>query len=490
MSNSNHRSRTWAIGLALIFVTLAIYWPVKGFDFVQYDDDEYVFQNSTVMKGLKWEGVVWSVVDAHAANWHPVTLISHMLDCQLFGLNPGWHHAVNVLLHAVNSLLLFLLLRSMTGRIWSSAFVAALFAWHPLRVESVAWISERKDVLSGFFFMGTLWAYALYVQRQGAKRFNSTPTSKSWREWMSRPSFSYGLSLVMFAFGLLSKPMLVTVPFVLLLIDLWPLNRFQGEAMALRWRKMLREKIPYFALAAVAGSIAFFAQKSGGAMSSLASLSVADRLANAAAGYLGYLGKLLWPAGLSVLYLRPAVTPGWSVLGGLLVLAGVSVVVLKNLGRRPYLVVGWFWFVVMLLPVSGVIQIGLQSIADRYTYLPAIGLGLMLTWGIQELAAAVRSERGRSGLMIAMASAVLIAYAVWSRHQLGFWQNSETLMGRALELDPNNYVAHQNLGVYYTKLGRTDLARAHRQRVRELDPVLRQQILEATNLSLQQPETK
>ncbi len=471
----------------LAVVTAALYWPVHRYDFVEYDDPEYVFENQTVRGGLSWWGLVWAMVDTHAANWHPLTWLSHMLDCQLFGLNPGAHHLVSLLLHCANSVLLFLLLRSTTGGLWRSASVAALFAWHPLRVESVAWISERKDVLGGLFFMLTLWAYLRYVEQSKVQ-----PPTSNFGESMpgaegqvTRPEAArsstlqaprcYALTLLVFALGLLSKPMLVTVPLVLLLLDYWPLQRLQLKTQASRpttFQSLIAEKLPFLFLAAAVGLITVWAQKTSGAVVSLESEGPVSRIENALAGLLGYLEKLFWPQDLAVLYLRPQTVPTVSLVVAVCILIGVSIFVWANRGRRPYLAVGWFWFIIMLLPVSGLVQVGLQSIADRYTYLPSIGLFLALAWGAVDLAGALCSPRARQVLLAGTTALVLMTCAYLTRRQLGYWQNTETLMERVLQVDPGNYIAHQNLGIYFSRRGRTAEARAHRQRVGELDPAL------------------
>jgi hypothetical protein len=469
------------MSLALVLVSVALYWPARHYEFVEFDDPDYVFENQTVRSGISWYGLAWSVVDAHASNWHPVTWISHMLDCQLFGLQAGAHHLVNVLLHGVNGALLFLLLRAMTGAFWRSALVAALFAWHPLRVESVAWISERKDVLSGFFFMLTLSCYAKYASYKmqpqdasqcsdGASHDSEAQHSESGGEKHSARWYSLALSF--FALGLLSKPMLVSVPFLLLILDYWPLARVpwaSGARLRLP-RALLLEKLPFVVLAIAMVLITVFAQR--GAIVPIQAESPAVRVATMFAGYFGYVEKIFWPHALTVLYLRPQSVPCVPLVAGVFLLVGVSVAAILNVRSRPYLAVGGFWFLGMLLPVSGLMQAGLQSLADRYTYLPAIGLSLIVAWGLQELAAAALPAQGGRAILGTVVACVLIACLGLTRHQLAYWRNTQTLMDHALELDPNNYVAHQNLGRYYSKLGQAELARAHRQKVRELDPAL------------------
>ena len=475
------------MSLALVLVTCALYWPVRHFDFVEYDDPEYVTENPTVRNGITCDGLAWSVVDAHAANWHPITWISHMLDCQLFGMQPGAHHLVNALLHALNSVLLFLLLRSMTGAFWRSALVAALFACHPLRVESVAWISERKDVLSGCFFLLTLCAYARYVisTRKIAKSQPSGPragavevepaTFNSRESKPARINYWYHLALVFFVLGLFAKPMLITVPLVLLLLDYWPLRRF-GDAFS--WQGLhiptglLREKLPFAALSIVVGVITLLAQKSGGAVVPFQNEGLLRRLATMFAGYFGYLEKIFWPHDLACLYLRPESVPVLALLAGISVLAGISAAAMTAVRQRPYFVVGWIWFLGMMLPVSGLVQTGLQSMADRYTYLPTIGLGILVVWGLADLAANRMTAKSARILLATAGGAAVLACACLTHQQLGYWKNTETLMDHALQIDPSNYVAHQNLARYFSKIGQAEIASAHRQKVRELDPAL------------------
>jgi len=475
------RYRTWLVYLALSLTTLAIYWPARHYGFVDYDDNDYVFNNPTVRAGLSWWGLVWSFVDQHASNWHPLTWLSHMLDCQLFGLNAGAQHMVNVLFHCANAVLLLLLLNSMTGLFWRSAFVAALFAWHPLRVESVAWISERKDVLSGFFFMLTLWMYVLHVKRE-IFAFAVNQDDEAIRSKCSpgsRRLFFFKLALGFFVLGLLSKPMLVTVPLVLLLIDFWPLNRFAGcsrNSSGIKITKSLfTEKLPFFLLSIVFGLITFFAQRAGGATISGPPLGFFSRTGDTIIGYLDYLEKIFWPQNLAVLYLRPDNINLGLLLVAVLVLVGISILAIFSLQRRPYLAVGWLWFLGMLLPVSGLIPFGLQSIADRYTYLPSIGFFLMCAWGTAELIAVLFSPPVRRFWLIAGAAAILSVCAWLSRHQLAYWKNTQTLMERALEINPGNYIAHDDLGVYFSKMGRTKDALLQYQLEREWDPNLAHQ---------------
>ena len=428
--------RTWFVCLLLAFATLAIYWPVRHYGFVDYDDDDYVFDNPIVRAGLSWSNFVWAFDNQHACNWHPLTWLSHMADCQFFGVNPGAAHLENVLFHCANSVLLLLLLNSMTGAFWRSAFVAALFALHPLRVESVAWISERKDVLSGFFFMLTLCFYVLHAKKQTGGDGSKFQKNNFYR-----------FSWICFILGLLAKPMLVTVPIILLLLDFWPLKRFTIHDPRSAIARLIREKIPFFLLSIIAGIITLLAQRAGGGWVQ-SDTHFLSRIGNAVIGYCGYIEKLLWPQNLSFLYLRPSRISIAEFFLAAIILTAISVLAAVNFRRRPWFAVGWLWFLVMMLPVSGLLQIGRLSIADRYTYLPAIGFYLMAVWGITDLLAVLFSEKICRWLAIAGAAAILMACAILTRHQLAYWQNTETLMTRALQIDPDNYVARINLHIY------------------------------------------
>jgi protein O-mannosyl-transferase len=428
--------RTLFACVLLAFATFAVYWPVCHYGFVDYDDDDYVFNNPVVRAGLSWQNFVWAFADQHNCNWHPLTWLSHMADCQFFGVNPGAAHLENVFFHCANSALLLLLLNSMTAAFWRSAIVAALFALHPLRVESVAWIAERKDVLSGFFFMLTLWFYVLHAKKQISG---------------DNPKFQknnfYRLSLICFVLGLLSKPMLVTVPIILLLLDFWPLKRFAIDDLRFTIGRLVREKIPFFALSIIAGIVTLLAQRAGGGWTPAESRFF-PRLGNVAVGYWNYIEKLLWPQNLSFLYLRPDKISIAEFFLAAFVLVGISAAAAVQLRRRPWFAVGWLWFLVMLLPVSGLLQIGRLSIADRYTYLPLIGFYLIVVWGISDLLAAIFSEKISRALAIFGATAILLACAILTRQQLAYWQNTQTLMEHALKIDPGNYVAQTNLRIY------------------------------------------
>ena len=370
------------ICLFLVLNTLVVYWPVTGHQFVNYDDTDYVTENSYVQAGLSAKGLAWVWHSDVARNWHPVTMLSHMLDCQLYGLRPGGHHLTSLLLHIANALLLFLLLRNMTGALWRSGVVAALFALHPLHVESVAWVAERKDVLSTFFFLLTLWAYACYsagraVKSEGRKAKPEARSRSFQSPIANRRLRYYWLALAFFALGLMSKPMLVTVPFVLLLLDYWPLRRFALNTKTSKLKTLLpclREKVPFLLLSAASCVVTFQVQQRGGSVLDVNNLPVAARVANALMSYVRYLGKMLWPEHLAALYLRKVPWPSWQVGLAAMALLAASVTVIRLARRRPYLAVGWFWYVGTLVPVIGLVQVGMQTMADRYTYIPLIGI--------------------------------------------------------------------------------------------------------------------
>src|ERR1035441_3691684 len=367
------------ICLGLAAITVALYWPVHRHDFINFDDRDYVTENPTVRAGITWPGVRWAFGDSHASNWHPLTWLSHMLDCQVFGLKPGAHHLVSLGFHIASTLLLFLALNQMTRAAWRSALVAALFAWHPLHVESVAWVAERKDVLSAFFFMLTLWAYGRYgavqslkskVQSQGEEVQGPKPKvqSQGTRTTQHATRF-YLLALSFFALGLMCKPMLVTLPFVLLLLDYWPLRRFELKTLDFRLKTLLPlllEKAPFFALALAAGIVTLLAQQA--ATQSLEQWPLGSRLANALTSYSAYLGKMVWPKNLSVFYPHVPI-PAWQMALSAILLTCLTVLCVRQARSRPWLLVGWLWFGVMLLPVIGLA--GRLAIHGRPLYLPA-----------------------------------------------------------------------------------------------------------------------
>jgi len=420
--------------LVLALGTLVLYSPVAQFSFVDFDDDEYVSENPVTQAGLTWQGLQWAFNGIHVGNWHPLSWLSHELDCQLFGLHAGAHHLVNVAFHVANTLLLFALLRGLTGAAGRSAFVAALFAWHPLHVESVAWVAERKDVLSTFFWLLTLMAYARYVNEAKLK----TKDAKRF----------YALALLACAAALLSKPMAVTLPFTLLLLDVWPLKRFPiFDFQFPIFAKMFIEKIPFFFLSLALCAVTFLAQHGAGAVSALA---WSIRLANVPVAYLRYLGKTFWPADLAIVYPYVYHWPVATVAGAVLLLALVSALALARVRRQPWFAVGWFWFLGTLVPVIGFVQVGAQAMADRYFYIPSIGLFIALVWGATELCAA--RPNGKFLLSVlggsALAGCVLVTSA-----QIENWRNSTSLFLHALGVTQNNYVADNALGKAFERAG-------------------------------------
>jgi Flp pilus assembly protein TadD len=528
--------------LLLAVVTFAVYLPALRNDFVNYDDSDYVTSNPHVQSGLKWENIQWAFTTGHASNWHPITWLSHMADCQLFGQQAALHHLVSILFHVANTVLLFLLLNGMTRAVWRSLIVAALFALHPLHVESVAWASERKDVLSAFFFFLTLIAYSLQFPSRISDH-GTRNTQDATR--LQHPALYYYLALLLFALGLMSKPMLVTVPFVLLLVDYWPLERFQPSTLL----RLIVEKLPFLALSAASCVITFLVQRKGGAVSTTISFSA--RTANALVSYVHYILDMFWPNHLSVLYPHPGTWPTWQVIVSAIVLIVVTGAVLfpvlrawspgfsrrdsrtleahRAVGDRagglplpaaeagtpyaghPYLAVGWFWFLGMLVPAIGFIQVGIQCRADRYTYLPLIGLFVMLAWGVTEFlqqiarrqiseasstlspgeragppSVALLAKEGVSGnetlasqdlaacpQFVFVSGACLFALAacaVVTSRQISYWRNSETLFRRTVQVTQKNYLAYNNLGFYLSNRGEVAEAMDNYRKALEIKP--------------------
>jgi Flp pilus assembly protein TadD len=436
----NPRWRVAAVCLVLAAITFAVFGQTLHHEFVNYDDDEYVYKNPVVAQGLTLKGIVWAF-SFHAANWHPLTWLSHMLDCQLYELHPGGHHLTNVILHIATVIALFLVLRQMTGALWRSAFVAAVFAIHPLRVESVAWVAERKDVLSGLFFMLSIGAYVRYARRPS-----------SWGR--------YGLVLLLFALGLMCKPMLVTLPVVLLLLDYWPLQRVESAG------RLVLEKLPLLALSIALCITTVLAQNE--AMPSSQSYSLPLRLGNALVACTVYLGQMVWPAGLAVFYPYPHNgLSAWEVGPAGTLLAGLSAVAFGRRRTQPWLLSGWLWYLIMLLPVLGIIQVGDQSHADRYTYLPQIGIYVALTWLAAERGAKLHVGRGAIGGLMTAVVVVLMARA-WI--QTAYWKSGETLWTHALACTTDNYIAHGNLAGIFLEKGRVDDAITHYQEALQINP--------------------
>jgi tetratricopeptide (TPR) repeat protein len=467
----------------LALITLAVFLPVVEARFVAFDDTFYLTDNPKVQAGLTWESVRWAFTHCHAANWHPLSWLSHMLDCQLYGLRPAGHHLTSLLFHTANTLLLFGLLKYLTGAFWRSAFVAALFALHPLHVESVAWVSERKDVLSTFFFLLTLWAYARYagVSRvQSLESGECPPSAAPHAPRVSRhASLFYLLALCLFAMGLMSKPMLVTVPFVLLLLDYWPLGRLQLpivnrqppqlQRVSSVWR-LVAEKLPFLVLSAASCVVTVIAQRKGGALASLeggAAVSVESRLINTPVSYAWYLAKLVWPSNLAVVYPYLREWPPETVLLSTMLVVALTGVAVWQARRRAYVLVGWLWYLGSLVPVIGLVKVGVQSIADRYMYIPCIGLFIVLAWGVADLTAGWAQ---RTIPLAAGAAAVLAACALAAGAQLRYWQDTESLFRHALAVTQNNYLAFNNLGLYFAEHGQWELAKKYYRAALQIAP--------------------
>jgi len=432
--------------LFLVMVTLAVYRQVQHFDFV-FDDFLYIVENRHVQDGLTLDSVIWACTTTHAGNWHPLTWLSHMLDFKIYGLNAGGHHLISLFFHIANTLLLFVVFNKMTGDFRQSGFVAVLFALHPLHVESVAWVAERKDVLSTFFWLLTMLSYIWYVKRPEVSK--------------------YLLVILFFALGLLAKPMLVTLPFVLLLLDYWPLCRYQvgqsgcfeGQAqqkqpaLGLVW-----EKIPFFVLATISCVVTFLAQKHEGYVRSLDVLPLTVRIANALVSYVKYIGKMIWPTKMAVLYPHPGVFPWWKIAGAFLLLLSISLLIIRGIKQNPCFAVGWLWYLGTFVPVIGLVQVGSQSMADRYTYVPFIGLFIIIAWGVT----AILASRPYSTIgLAALAIICLPVLMALTGKQLGYWENNITLFEHTLEITSNNYLSHYNLGSALEKQGRTEEAIEH-----------------------------
>ncbi|MGO8927352.1 MAG: tetratricopeptide repeat protein [Limisphaerales bacterium] len=449
----------WLMAALLVLVTIALYWPVMRHDFVDYDDNLYVTANVHVQSGLTLENLKWACCNPVGGNWHPLTVWSHMADCQLFGLKPWGHHLTSVLLHALNTVLVFLLLRSLTGAFWRSALVAALFGLHPLHVESVAWVAERKDVLSTCFGLLSLIFYARY----GRKRLAVENRDIKARGVPAPRRLDYLLALICFALGLMSKPMLVTWPFVMLLLDFWPLERFKTSDAG----RLVTEKVPFFALAAAASVVTFVVQQRGGSVLVAEAMPLGVRCGNALISYCRYLEKLFWPTDLAVFYPHPGQWPLAKVLLAGVLIAGISVLLFVRRRRHPFLLVGWLWFCGTLVPVIGLVQVGGQAMADRYTYIPSLGVLILAVWGVHEL---TKSWHYRGvAWSVAGSTAVVLCLAL-TRQQLGYWKDSEALFRHALEVTEDNYLAHLNLGSALDEKGQSDKAIREFQEAIRLKP--------------------
>jgi Tfp pilus assembly protein PilF len=444
------------ICLFLVTFTFAVYWQVRSFTFVNYDDSQYVTENQYVKDGLNYKSIRWAFSSYHAANWHPLTWLSHMLDIQLYGMNPGAHHQTNLIFHIANALLLFFVFGKMTSNLWQSGFVAALFALHPLHVESVAWVAERKDVLSTFFWMLTMFSYARYAAHPGIIRY--------------LPVVGF------FILGLMAKPMLVTLPFVLMLLDYWPLRRMQfnppaddGHRLQQRSQGLLIfwEKIPLFSLALASSVMTFVAQKSGGAVGSMELYPLTTRVANALVAYVKYIGKMIWPANLAVFYPYTDSLSGWQVIGAGALLGLITFAAIQSFRQRPWFVVGWLWFLGTLVPVIGLVQVGLQAMADRYTYIPLIGVFIIVAWGLPEL---LHKWHHKDKLLGLTAISVIIILGITSWMQTRYWENSHALFKHALDVTENNYLAHNAFGNALKEQGRNNEAMRHYLSALEIKP--------------------
>jgi protein O-mannosyl-transferase len=457
-------SRPRVIGLALALLTLLLYLPVTRDNFINFDDDDYLTENPVVKNGLTWTGIKWAFTTGHASNWHPVTWLSHMTDYELFRLNPGGHHFVNVLLHAANAVLLFSLLLRLTGILWPCAFIAALFAWHPLHVESVAWISERKDVLSTFFALLSLLSYVRYAQKQSRVESRRSSASTATPALDPRPStFDYSLALIFFALGLMSKPMLVTLPFVMLLLDFWPLQRFSLSAFRF---PLLSEKIPFFLLTIISCVVTYFAQRNE-AVASLAKVPLQLRFENSITAYIGYLFKTIWPVHLSVFYPLPGKISFLAVAASAAFLIFISALVWLERKRNPWLLVGWFWFAGTLVPVIGLVQVGDQAMADRYTYFPLIGIFIAAVFAFEEWVCRFRFQK----IAGAVAGVVILsACLALTENQLRYWHDSESLFTHALAVTKDNALAHLNLGAAFEENGKSAEALSQYQQALALNP--------------------
>jgi hypothetical protein len=463
----------------LAAATLIAFWQVNHCKFIICDDGGYVTKNGHIQGGITLEGIRWAFTTGYAANWHPVTWISHMLDVQLFRLEPWGHHLTNLLFHIANTLLLFLVFHRMSKAVWQSAFVAALFGLHPLHVESVAWVAERKDVLSTFFWMLTMAAYCYYVERPALQRYLHV--------------------LLLFVLGLMAKPMLVTLPFVLLLLDYWPLKRFEqrkssgeiwtkengpgsrekqkGEATAegltdykYQWaliRPLLLEKIPLVSLAALSSVITYIAQQEGGAVRSTEVFSLSIRIANAFVSYIIYIGKMFWPGNLAAFYPHPGLWPLWQVIAAVLLLVAVTWMVIWRAKRSPYLLTGWFWYLGILVPVIGLVQVGSQARADRYTYIPLIGLFIIGAWGISEL---LKGWRFRKEALILLPALSLLCLSIATWTQVKYWRDSIMLFEHALKVTDPKSTTYNHLGNAYSEVQNYRQAIRHYAKAIELNP--------------------
>ncbi len=436
------------ISLGLFLIILSIYFQASSFEFLNYDDDIYITNNTHVQSGLTLANIKWAAATDYASNWHPITWLSHMLDCQLFQLKAGAHHLVGVGIHALNTILLFLLLRLMTSTLWRAAFVAALFACHPLHVESVAWVSERKDVLSTLFWILTLYAYHYYLADRNIKR--------------------YLLVLLCFLLGLGSKPMLVTLPFTLFLLDHWPYNRWLSGKVSVQ--QIILEKIPLIGLSLLSCLITYNAQQAGSSVVKLTSFHLSERFSNAIISYVNYLNQTIWPTKLAVFYPYPDSIMLGKTIASLALLAAITRFCWVRIKTQPYLATSWAWYICTLVPVIGIVQVGEQAMADRYTYMPLLGIFVMVTWGTTEFFGKFASPKYRQKFLAIAAAAILATLTLLSYKQTSHWQNNKELFQHAVSVTENNYFAHFQLGTDFARNGKLSKAETHLREAIKIKP--------------------
>lgn len=440
--------------LFLIASIMIVYGGVRNYGYINLDDDQYVTENLHIQKGVTFQNIKWAFKTFHAGNWHPVTWISHMIDCQLFGMDLGWHHLTNVLLHILNTLILLALFQEMTGEFRKSAFVAALFALHPLHVESVAWISERKDVLCAFWGFLTLWAYIRYIK--------------------SPNILKYFVSLFFFLLGLLSKPMLVTFPFVLILLDYWPLGRTRfylsgnipsGSEQPLL--KLIVEKIPFFILVLISSAATFIAQHKGGAVGTFEAYPLSARIFNACISYIHYIMKMIFPVNLGVLYPFPSGIPVWQIGGALFLIVLITIIAIKTLKTYPYIAFGWFFYLGTLVPVIGIVQVGMQKMADRYTYIPLVGIFVIIAWGVPQL---LSRWKLKNIFLIIISVSVLSFLTFTAKIQVGYWSDSISLFTHTLSVTKKNVLILNNLGIAYAEKGAIETSIKYFKKAEKIKP--------------------
>ena len=463
LNDSARSLKKYLFFLLVAIAVITVYWPLQDYQFINFDDDLYITQNKNVKRGLTVEGIRWAFRFNDKGYWQPATWISHMMDCELFGLNPAWHHLHNLTIHLANTLLLFLALYRITGEFYKSAFVAALFALHPLNVDSVAWIAERKNLLSTFFWMISLLLYGKYVERPNLAR--------------------YALVFISFLFGLMAKPMIVTLPFVFLLLDIWPFNRtgyFTQPGGTFETDKektvvqqtviseLIIEKIPLFVLSIGSVCLAIFSTQQINNMVAVDTVPLTLRIGNGLVSYMGYVAKMIWPFNLAVYYPFPDAVPLWSAIGAAILLIAVTALFIRWIVEKPYLSIGWFWYLGTLVPVIGILQGGLwPAMADRWTYVPMIGLFIIVSWGLTDIAAKWRHGKP---VLILLAISIIAFFSVITRDQLQHWRNSTTLFEHALAVTENNYVAQNNLGNALAKEGELLKAIDHYRELIRLRP--------------------